>query len=1096
MFIRRIRGYNAMGKFALGLIILGLLLCWPEMVSAESPELLQAHRQGQDLESKGHYKEAIPFALKALKLGEQEFGPDHNTTSILLNNLAELYRTQGRYGDAEPLYRRSLEIWEKILGPEHRSVATSLNNLALLYNDQGRYGDAEPLFKRSLAIKEKILGPEHLSVATSLNNLASLYKTQGRYGDAESLSKRSLAIKEKILGPEHHSVATSLNNLADLYQTQGRYGDAEPLYKRSLAILEKVLGPQHPDIATILNNLVSLYKTQGRYGDAEPLYKRSLAILEKVLGPEHRSVATSLNNLAGLYRAQGHYDDAEPLYKRSLAILEKVLGPEHRSVATSLNNLAGLYQDQGRYGDAEPFYKRSLAIREKVLGPQHSSVATILNNIAGLYIDQGRYNDAEPLYKRSMAIREKSLGPQHPRMATILNNIASLYLIQGRYVDAEPLLKRSLAIREKVLGSQHPNVAQSLNNLANLFDGQGRYDDAEPLYKRSLAIREKVLGAQHPDVAASLSNLAGLYRAKGHESKGLGFYRRATTIHQDRASRASGHSDGGLSEQKSVRYLFTSHVATAAAVARKEPVRHRALTAEAFSVAQLARATQTGATVSRMAARFAAGNDGLAKTIRGHQDAIALWQKLDADLIKLVSAPPDKRNHSQKKNLRSRLKALDGKIAALAKKLAVEFPDYAEIATPKPLALKNVHQLLGVNEALVAYLVTNKKTYIFAVRRDGAKFYTASINRKTLHDRVSRLRKALDAIGITDISKTPAFDVSAAHELYKDIFAPVEPFLNGAHHVFVVHDGALQSLPLGVLVSSEPRGEYREFAEYRLVSWLTQKYALTTLPSVSSLRALRTFSQRVQAKGPFIGFGDPLLKGHPSATRGIPVSEIYKRSTISGLSVANVNQIRHLGALPETADELRVLALAAGGGEDNLFLRAKATETNVKKLDLSQSRIIAFATHGLIAGQLKNADPALVLTPPKTPSKEDDGLLTASEIAQLKLNANMVILSACNTAANDGSEGAEGFSGLAKAFFYAGTRSLLVSHWPVETEAATKLTTEMMRQLAEDDHPGRSEALRRSMLTLMKDTENPHFAHPLYWAPFVVVGEGGTYAVK
>ncbi|MBT3907536.1 MAG: CHAT domain-containing protein, partial [Rhodospirillaceae bacterium] len=648
----------------------------------------------------------------------------------------------------------------------------------------------------------------------------------------------------------------------------------------------------------------------------------------------------------------------------------------------------------------------------------------------------------------------------------------------------------SLAILEKNFGPEHSGVAASLNNLAFLYDDQGRFANAEPLYQRSLSIREKAFGPRHPSVAESLNNLAGLYEVQEQEDKALGFIRQATAIYRDRAASVGGHSAGRLSEQKSKRFVFMSHVRTAATIARKEPSQRVSLTAEAFSVGQLARATQAGAAVSRMAARFAAGNDDLARNVWDHQDAVALWQKLDADLIKLVSAPPAKRNVARERELRERLDGLDVQIVALSQRLASKFPEYAELASPRPLALKEIQKLLGAKEALVAYLVSEKRSFVFAVKRDGAEFFTISINRKRLHDRVSKLRKGLDPLGLSDISQTPAFDVPAAHALYKDIFAPIEPFLKGVRHIFIVPDGALQSLPLGVLVTKKPQGEYREFAEYRLVSWLAQKYALTTLPSVSSLRALRTFAQRGRAKAPFTGFGDPLLRGHPGTTRGVSITTMYKRTASSRLSVADLERIRLMGALPDTADELRVLALAAGGGDSNVYLHDRATETMVKGLDLSRSRILAFATHGLIAGELRNAEPALVLTPPKTASKTDDGLLTASEIAQLKLNADMVILSACNTAAGDGIEGAEGLSGLAKAFFYAGSRSLLVSHWPVDTEAATRLTTEMMRQLAENDHPGRSEALRRSMLVLMNDSKDPHFAHPLFWAPFVVVGEG------
>ena len=172
-------------------------------------------------------------------------------------------------------------------------------------------------------------------------------------------------------------------------------------------------------------------------------------------------------------------------------------------------------------------------------------------------------------------------------------------------------------------------------------------------------------------------------------------------------------------------------------------------------------------------------------------------------------------------------------------------------------------------------------------------------------------------------------------------------------------------------------------------------------------------------------------------------------------------------------------------------MRESATETRVKSIELSNACVVAFATHALVAGELEGvAEPALVLTPPEVGTQADDGLLTASEVAQLELDADWVILSACNTAA--GSEpGAEGLSGLAKAFFYAGSRALLVSHWPVVSDAATRLTTGMFAEAAADPAIGRAEALRRSMLAMINAEDAPHFAHPLFWAPFSVVGEGG-----
>ena len=252
---------------------------------------------------------------------------------------------------------------------------------------------------------------------------------------------------------------------------------------------------------------------------------------------------------------------------------------------------------------------------------------------------------------------------------------------------------------------------------------------------------------------------------------------------------------------------------------------------------------------------------------------------------------------------------------------------------------------------------------------------------------------------------------------------------------------------------------------------------MTTLPSVASLRALRAFASATKSTKPFIGVGDPLLEGEAGGGRGVEIASLFRGA------IADVEEVRNLTRLPDTADELRAMAVYLGADEESIYLQDRATETMVKSLPLKDSRVVAFSTHGLVSGDLKHlAKPALVLTPPQQGTEHDDGLLTASEVAQLKLDAEWVILSACNTAS-----GAQGLSGLAKAFFYAGARALLVSHWPVESTAATKLTQGMFEELKANPDIGRSEALRRSMFAL---AANDNYAHPKYWAPFVVVGEG------
>jgi CHAT domain-containing protein len=245
------------------------------------------------------------------------------------------------------------------------------------------------------------------------------------------------------------------------------------------------------------------------------------------------------------------------------------------------------------------------------------------------------------------------------------------------------------------------------------------------------------------------------------------------------------------------------------------------------------------------------------------------------------------------------------------------------------------------------------------------------------------------------------------------------------------------------------------------------------------------------ASRPFFGVGDPVLEGPDPADRQ---RGGRKRATAAPAGyfrngLADVRAVRELTPLPDTAEELRTIGKVLGAEPEAINLRKAASETRVKTTALTDYRVIHFATHGLVAGELSGvSEPALVLTPPDVPTDADDGLLTASEIAALKLNADWVVLSACNTASGGG-EGAEALSGLARAFFYAGARALLVSHWAVYSKAATELTIKTFSTLAVTPNMGRAEAFRRAMLALIEDGKPPS-----YWAPFVVVGEGGSAA--
>jgi CHAT domain-containing protein len=253
-----------------------------------------------------------------------------------------------------------------------------------------------------LAVQEEILGPKHADTATSYNNLASNLEAQGRPREAEPLKRKALALWEEVLGPKHADTATSYDNLASNLQAQGRPREAEPLKRKALAVFEEVLGPKHPDTAKSYNNLAFNLQAQGRPVEAEPLYHKALAVWEEVLGPKHPNTAMSYNNLAENLQAQGRPREAEPLFRKALAVCEEVLGPKHPNTARSCNNMAYNLQAQGRPREAEPLHRKALAVREEVLGPKHPETATSYHNLASNLEAQGRFGDAEQYWRAAV----------------------------------------------------------------------------------------------------------------------------------------------------------------------------------------------------------------------------------------------------------------------------------------------------------------------------------------------------------------------------------------------------------------------------------------------------------------------------------------------------------------------------------------------------------------------------------------------------------------------------------------------------------------------------------------------------------------------
>jgi CHAT domain-containing protein/tetratricopeptide (TPR) repeat protein len=975
--------------------------------------------------------------------------------------------------------------------------------------------------------------------------------------EAETLYRRALAIDEKNFGANHPRIALRLNNLGELLRTTNRFAEAEPLMRRALVIDEKSFGPNHPHVATALNNLALLFWATHRLEDAVALTRRALEINEKSLGPEHPTVATNLNNLAALLEdGTADYVESEHLKRRALTIDEKRLGPDHPDVGRDLNNLAELLRATNRLAEAEPLYGRVITIFQKTLGPDHPSLATVFNNLGLLLQASNRPAVAEPLMRRALAIDERSLGADDPNVVRDLNNLGDLLRISGQPAEAEPFLRRALAIAEKGHGTPTVHLAAILNNLASLLQDGGRLAEAEPIFRRVIQILQKGGAEKLPIYATALNNLAGVLAARGDAAGAVALHAEAKPILLARGNlQVSDRTGLSRTTLTSNTWAFRAHARDAHHANADDP----AVRKEAFELAQWALQTDAAEALSQMSARFAKGEGFLAELIRERQNLIARRQGEDKRLLAAVG-------HSDVRaveDIRGAIASLDNRLDTIDVQLSSQFQNYADLASPKPLSISETQTLLSENEVVVVFLDVPQlradrlpeETLVWVVTRKEARWYSIPA---ALFDRIAALRCGLDeTLWQSDVTagkcekilaasphletlnfadqeievRVLPFDLVGAHELYKELLGPTKDLIEGKH-LMIVPSGPLTSIPFNVLVTEPPKKAIPDrVADYREAAWLGTRQPISVLPSVASLKALRQFAKISRATKSYLAVGNPLLDGlqsdeqwgpyykaqakaardneqcpnptaqHVGSARG--GSKVANFSSIFRGTHADIESVRLLTPLPETADELCEVGRYLGAPQSEILLGSRATETALKALSdsgrLSDYGILHFATHGALTGQVQgSAEPGLILTPPPTGTSDpsalerDDGFLTASEIATLKLDADWVVLSACNTAAGN-DERAEALSGMARAFFYAGARALLVTHWEVGSHAAVKLTTRAFAALKSDPAIGRSEALRISMRDLI-NKGSPIEAHPSQWAPFVVVGEGGVMA--
>jgi CHAT domain-containing protein/tetratricopeptide (TPR) repeat protein len=1079
------------------LILACLLLPAPAVGGGEPPDFQPIDQ----LLQVGKFAQAEDLARRILAGLESPGAGESMEAARALDLLAEAMRRGGKISDPETIEsaRRALAIWRMLLPPEDPRVVTSLNGVAVMHQERAEYAEARRLYEEIIPLRERAIPRDDVTLGIALHGYALVLQDLGELEESRRRYERAITLFESTPDPDEksrHRLAASLNNLGNLLQSLGNLEKAETILERALAIRRELYGESHPDVATSLNNLAVTVDERGDAGRARDLYEQALAMRRKVLPPGHPRIASTLNNLGQLRMTLGDLDEARPLLEQALALRERALGPEHPLTSEVIGNLGTLAWKAGNRAAARAFYDRSTAILQASIGPDHPDIGRNLYNVARILEEEGDFDAARSAHERVLGLRVRALGEEHWEVAESLAGLASVAERTGDLPEARKLLDRALELRERQLGNDHPFVAETLRDRARLQWAAG-----ETAAAFEDALRSERIAREQFQAAASVLSEREALRYEAIRVSGLDL---AATLVAD--SRAQDLPDGSAQ-----RFI-------------DEVIRSRALVLDEMA----ARGRDRG---PRDAAEITAARAALA-TAREH-------------LARLVLRGPDPERPASE--YLTRIRAVREAKEQAERNLAARSREFRGSLERGGAGLREARARIPSGAVLVSYLQFGRVTPPAKVPAPGAaltpsRVYLAILIRPGVGapemiplgpaDRIDALvrdwrREATaDPTGQPHPARVETRYREAAARLREAIWDPVAARAGRVRSILVVPDGDLHLVAFATLPTKQG------------------SYLLETGPTIHLLSAERDLAGSPVESPRNDGIllvGGPDYDAAPTPApkspdgmagtgpRGGSARAHALRSAGSGC--AEFRSLR-FGPLPGARAEAEDLAalLRRGGGRSEAdrsrvveLFGKQADEASFKRM-APQSRILHVATHGFFlqgvcVSSLDNArseareprpagggdgsvlagDNPLLLSGlalaganrgvERGPGADgEDGILTAEEIASLDLSeVEWAVLSACDTGVGEVRSG-EGVLGIRRAFEMAGTRTLILSLWPVEDRAAR----EWMRRLYTHRLGGHStaESVRSAALDSLRSRRaKGRTTHPFFWGSFVAAGD-------
>ena len=991
----------------------------------------------------------------------------------------------GRYNEGFEHFEISLDIYQKTLIVNHPKIAMTYIDLGLACKFLGQFEQAMEYLTQAMEIAESDEKKNAYLIGLAQNNMARVHHSKGNFDLALKKFRSSLKIYEKIWPEDHPTLAKSHTNIGAIFIGKGELEEAVPHLTKALGIIRNAYGENHLMVGNILELLGMVHKRKGNFDTALDYYLRARRIFLVVLGAHHPDLGNINYNIGSVYTHKGEFEKAQLHQNQALQIWIGALGKDHPLVAYAYKGMGITNLNMNNPQRAIPLLEKAIGIWKNAYDNEYPKLVEAYNKLGQAYSRMKSYEKGLDNLQKSIQIGIQTLGGEHPSVLTVYSDLGGLYLDKGEYQLAVESIQKTLTVRKRTLGESHPSIVLDYINLIQSFLQLKKYKEAEATFEELLYVNTLSHSVQNLTQLPPLPRIKGKWEFLDMLESGSNLYFELAMVEPDR--------------DKKNKYLHSSLHASSLAIDMIDSLRinsaisgdreflteinaglHKRGISAAFqlyeqnlphtwiangfriserartnSLLEILRETQalhySDIPDSLLADEISLKND-LTKIEEQYQQAI-----FENDSIQII----------QYSNERFTLRQ---DYSHLIHQFEQNFPEYYRLKYDKTVAsVEEIQKDLPLNMACIEYFESDSALYVFLITPTTLSMRKVKIDHEYINQLDLLKSRLINANTSQGMAINLAQYASGAHALFQAILQPeLDSLPNDINRLLIIPHGRLMNLPFESLLT---KPENEEQASYASLPWLLRDYSVQYARSATvyfrtTQRKGRANNQQVLAFAPEFG-----AKGE-SSPRAITLRDAAKGNFKS---------------LPGAAKEVSLLSTLFTG---KYFHGFNASEKNFVT-NAGPYSLLHLATHAAADSANPN-NSQLIFTPADTCDTLYDGILHAWEIYNLSLNADLAVLSACETGTGKIQEG-EGMLSLSRAFNYAGCPAVVSSLWKAEDDATLKIMASFYHHLKEG--MPKDLALQKAKLEYLAEND-PYTSHPYFWAAFVGIGEVAPLVLK